>query len=56
MIKSNNYFDKWLLVENRRMAYQGMLEEYKGYQVYEADLEQAQGSLNPSIRLPADED
>ena len=33
-----------------------MLDECIGHQVYEADIEQAQQPLKPSIRPPAEED
>ena len=56
MVKSDDKFNKWLLVENRRIAHQRMLDEWYDYQVYEADLEQAQEPLKPSIRLPAEKD
>ena len=56
MIKSDYKFDEWLLEDNRQMAHQGMLDECNDYQVYEADLEQAQEPLKPSIRPPAKED
>ena len=39
MVKSDDEFDKWLLEQNRQMVYQGMTDEYKDYQVYEANLE-----------------
>ena len=49
-------FDQWLLEENRRMAYQGLLDECSDYNVFEVDLEEAQKPLKPSIRPPAVED
>ena len=49
-------FNQWLLEENRRMAYQGMLDECSDYNVFEAEIEDAQAPLKPSIHLPAVED
>ena len=51
-----NNFDQWLLEENRRMAHQGFLDEYSDYNVFAADLEEAQGPLKPSIYPPAVDD
>ena len=36
-IVTGDDFDEWLLEDNRRMAYQGMLDEYSNYNVFEAD-------------------
>ena len=49
-------FDQWLLEQNRRMAYQGHLDEFSDYNVFEVDPEEAQKPLKPSIRPPAVED
>ena len=38
------------------MAYQGVLDNCSDYNVYEADLEEAQAPLKPSIRPPTVED
>ena len=56
MIRNDNDFDERLFEDNRRMAYQGMLDNCNDYHVYETDLEQAKEPLKPSIRPPADED
>ena len=56
MVKNDNEFDNWLLEANRMMAHQGLLNVHSDYNVYEADLEQAQQRLKPSIRPPAEED
>ena len=45
----DNNFDQWLLEENRQMVHQGFLDEYSDYNVFEADLEEAQEPLKPSI-------
>ena len=55
IVKSDD-FNEWLLEENRQMAHQGLLGEYKVYEVYEADLEQAQQPLKPSIRPVTEDD
>ena len=49
-------FDRWLLEENRRMAYQGLLDECSDYNLFEVDLEEAQESLKPIIHPPAVKD
>ena len=41
MVKSDGEIDEWLLEDNRKMAHKGMLDEFKDYHVFEADLEQA---------------
>ena len=38
------------------MTHQGLLNDYSDYNVYEADFEQAQEPLKPSIGPPAVED
>ena len=48
-------FDEWLLEENRRMAYQGQLDDCSDYNVFKIDLEKAQQPLKPSIRPPGKE-
>ena len=53
---SDTNFDQWLLEENQQMAYQGMLDEYSDYNMFEADSEEAQQLLKPSIRPPAVKD
>ena len=53
---TDNDFNEWLLEDNRQMAYQGMLDEYSNYKVFEADLEEARTPLKPSIRPLAVED
>ena len=42
LVKCTNEFDTWLLEDNRRMVHQGMLDEFIGHHVYEADTEHAQ--------------
>ena len=41
---------------NQRLAYQGVLDNCKDVGITEAELQQAQAPLNPSIRRPELED
>lgn len=55
-VQPDDSYNQWLLEENRRMAYQGHLDQCSDYNVFEIDLEEAQKPLKPSIRPPAVED
>ena len=49
-------YNQHVIERNQRLAYQGVLDNCKDVGITEAELQQAQAPLNPSIRRPEMED
>ena len=55
-LRSEMEYDQHVIERNQRLAYQGVLDNCIDVGITEAELQQAQAPLNPSIRRPEMED
>ena len=52
MLHSELEYDQHVIKTNQRLAYQGVLDNYKDVEITKAELQEVQAPLNPSIDGP----